>query len=281
LGGGGGGRGLGARGLGIGTGSSAEAGEHYASVTRVETPTGAGLENRDIALLVLDRAGTLTPYEIARTPPAAGDMMVGIGYGQTDGSARGLPAGRKYRGSNAIGVVDAREISIAGALSCYGDSGGPGFVGDRIAGVVSRGTADTCEASDAIYTRVDAFASWIDGIVAAVAGEPEGPADPGMDPADPGGDPGDPGGDPGGGEPGGDPGDPGADPGGEPDPGGDPGGEWDPECGCEPEPGADPGGDPGGDPADSDGDFCPDEVDLNPDLHEEFPWTYWGEPCLF
>jgi V8-like Glu-specific endopeptidase len=227
----------------VGTGPSAEGGEHYANVTRIEIQPGTGIENRDIALLVLDRAGSLTPYEIARAAPAAGDMMVGIGYGQTDGSRPGLPSGRKYRGQNRIGVVEAREIRIAGALACWGDSGGPGFVGDQVAGVVSRGTADTCEGSDAIYTRVDAFASWIDGIVREVEREPEGggggPGGEGTDPGGRGGDPGGRGGeDPGGEDPGG------GDPGGE-DPGGeDPGGEGAGDPGGGGDPGADPGEEP-------------------------------------
>lgn len=157
--------------LSVGTGAEANGSSVYARVTDVRTTSGDMFDGNDIAVLLLDRAGALTPYAWSRTAPTLGEAVVGIGYGQTDGSRRGLPAGRKFRGTGTIGRVLAKEVQTARPLPCYGDSGGPMFNrAGRVIGVVSRGTASTCEGGVAVYTRTDAHAALIDDAIAATGG---------------------------------------------------------------------------------------------------------------
>lgn len=172
--------------LSVGTGPQANGSAVYARVTEVRTTSGDMFDGNDIAVVLLDRAGALTPYAWSRTAPTLGEAVVGIGYGQTDGSRRGLPAGRKFRGTGSIGRVLAKEVYTARPLPCYGDSGGPMFNrAGRVIGVVSRGTASTCEGGVAVYTRTDAHAALIDGAIAATGGggmEPPAMEPPAMEP---------------------------------------------------------------------------------------------------
>lgn len=166
-------------GLSVGTGPRADGSNVYARVSSVRTPPGVGssIENSDIAILILDRAGSLTPYRPSFNAPRVGESIVGIGYGQTNGTRRGLPAGRKYRGTGTIGSLSARELVTARPLPCYGDSGGPLFnAGGEVIGVVSRGTASTCEGGRGVYTRVDAFRAFIEQAIRETGGTvPPGP----------------------------------------------------------------------------------------------------------
>jgi V8-like Glu-specific endopeptidase len=172
--------------LSVGTGPQANGSVVYARVTEVRTTSGNMFDGNDIAVLLLDRAGALTPYAWSRTAPTVGEEVVGIGYGQTDGSRRGMPAGRKFRGTGSIGRVLAKEVYTARPLPCYGDSGGPLFNrAGRVIGVVSRGTASTCEGGVGVYTRTDAHAALIDGAIAATGGggmEPPPAEPPPMEP---------------------------------------------------------------------------------------------------
>lgn len=70
------------------------------------------------------------------------------------------------------GVLDTTDpadgLRSNGVDSCYGDSGGPLIVSDgdggyRLAGVVSWGLTCANRTSYGVYTRVDAFRSWING----------------------------------------------------------------------------------------------------------------------
>lgn len=239
--------------MSVGTGPDADGSTPYANVTAIRAAPG-GLEAGDIALLILDRAGSLTPYRyVTDSPPAAGARVIGIGYGQTTDSDGG---GRKFRGESTIGFLDAQEFTTSGALSCYGDSGGPGFLADgRIFGVVSRGTTDSCERGQTVYVRTDAFRSLIESAIAEGGGAAPPPGDP-----PPGGDPTEP--PPGGGDPT------------EPPPDGGDSGEPPPPPG-----GSDPGTPPPGGEGDSDGDGCPDHVDAWPYDWEPEPYTWWGEAC--
>ena len=171
----------GTRGMSIGVGPRADGSREYARVTAARTPRGGGFEGNDIAVLLLDRAGDLTPYALGTDAPVRGAAIVGVGYGQTSDASRA--AGRKYRGTSTIGSVTANEIITSGPLSCYGDSGGPLFdASGRVIGVVSRGTASTCGGGRTIYTRVDAHRAMIDAAIRETGGMPgEGTADPGTD----------------------------------------------------------------------------------------------------
>jgi len=72
-------------------------------------------------------------------------------------------------GEQNLGVGD-REVSHAG-----GDSGGPGFIGGKIAGVHSWGSETTSYGGYGGDTRVSVYAGWIDSIVGNFV--PEGGAD--------------------------------------------------------------------------------------------------------
>lgn len=171
----------------IGVGPRADGREVYARVSEIRTPRSGSFAGNDIAVLILASAGSLTPYEPSFAAPRVGDPVVGIGYGQTNGSRRGLPSGRKYRGASRIGALGRMEIVTAGPLSCYGDSGGPLFdAAGRVIGVVSRGTAGTCEGGSTIYTRVDAHRALIErALVDTGATVPSPPLPEPAPPSDP------------------------------------------------------------------------------------------------
>jgi hypothetical protein len=163
----------------IGVGPRADGSSVYARVSEIRTARASRFEGNDIAVLVLERAGSLAPYEVSFVAPRVGDPIVGIGYGQTSGGRRGLPAGRKYRGAGTIGRLGSMEIVTQRALPCYGDSGGPLFdAAGRVIGVVSRGTAGTCEGGSGIYTRVDAHRALIERAISDTGGVAPPPAEP-------------------------------------------------------------------------------------------------------
>jgi hypothetical protein len=163
----------------IGVGPRADGSSTYARVSEIRTARASRFEGNDIAVLILERAGALVPYEASFVAPRIGDPIVGIGYGQTNGSRRGLPAGRKYRGAGTIGRLGSMEIVTQRALPCYGDSGGPLFdAAGRVIGVASRGTAGTCEGGSGIYTRVDAHRSLIETAIADTGGVAPPPSEP-------------------------------------------------------------------------------------------------------
>lgn len=167
----------------IGVGPRADGSSVYARVSEVRTARASRFEGNDIAVLLLTSAGSLTPYEVSFVAPRVGDPIIGIGYGQTNGSRRGLPAGRKYRGASTIGRLGAMEIVTQRALPCYGDSGGPLFdAAGRVIGVVSRGTASMCEGGSGIYTRVDAHRALIERAIADTGATPPPPTPPPAEP---------------------------------------------------------------------------------------------------
>ena len=177
----------------VGVGATRDAGSTYAAVAAVRKPTAGTWLDQDIALLILDAAGSSTPYPWGGTV-VTGDRVIGIGYGHTERDAG--DAGTKRRGESTIAAVEGNTFTSSGALGCYGDSGGPGFLDGRLAGVASRITnRASCAESVTIYMRVEAFRELIESTIAEAGGP--GAGDPG------GGDPG--GGAPGGGAPGGDP----------------------------------------------------------------------------
>lgn len=155
----------------VNVGASIDSGYLYADVTEVRTTPGSGIEEVDIALLLLDREGSLTPYDWVRDrAPRVGDPITAIGYGQTRiGPSGSSPAGTKYRGEAQITQLYDTEFEISGPTTCFGDSGGPGFLADgRVFGVVSRGDFNC--SSGSIYTRTDAFVDLIDGAIRDTGG---------------------------------------------------------------------------------------------------------------
>lgn len=122
----------------IGVGPDHDEGRVRSRVQRIRTPppgSTADPTDSDIALLILESTiDDITPYDWVRTDPAArvGDPIVGIGYGESERE----DTGTKRRGESRVLGIASRTFDT-GALSCYGDSGGPGFLADgRIWGVV-------------------------------------------------------------------------------------------------------------------------------------------------
>ncbi len=226
----------------IRSGPAFEGAQTIAGVVDYVTTQGE-LDGQDIAVLLLDRPVTLTPYQWQRDGALAdGTAIVGIGYGLTS-----PPTGpnqepvRKHRGTSAVERSTQTEFFTTTSISCYGDSGGPAFdPAGVIIGVVSRGTDEECR-EQSIYTRTDAFRTLIEGALARAgtgATTPPGTSPPGTSPTPPGTTP------------------PGTAP-----------------------PGTAP---PGAQPTrgDRDGDYCPDEIDESPDRYDEYPYDAWGYPCL-
>jgi MYXO-CTERM domain-containing protein len=85
------------------------------------------------------------------------------GYGTTDADGGG--DGQKREGIARIFSYDALDFVYTSnpAQTCFGDSGGPGFVTidgvEYLAGITSRGDAECAQFG--IDTRVDAYADWV------------------------------------------------------------------------------------------------------------------------
>jgi Ca2+-binding RTX toxin-like protein len=95
---------------------------------------------------------------------ASGSLL----YDFDDGTAANDSLGNNSHVKN-LGL-GAREINLA-----HGDSGSPGFIDGKIAGVHSWGTMSTGYGAYGGDTRVSAYAAWIDSIVGSAV--PEGGAD--------------------------------------------------------------------------------------------------------
>jgi hypothetical protein len=148
--------------LTIVAGDTFRTGTPLARGKKLVVPTGTTLCGRDIALIELDRAVSITPLAANLDHAlAVGDRLKMVGYGKRGDD---LGAGRKFvrEGVPVLGLSTAELL--VGEVSCNGDSGGPAIDKGRAAvvGVVSRG-GPTCEGPDArsIYTRTDAFASLV------------------------------------------------------------------------------------------------------------------------
>jgi secreted trypsin-like serine protease len=67
------------------------------------------------------------------------------------------------------GIAGRSELCLgnyfSGKTACYGDSGGPAIIGDRVAGVTSRSGQvwlyGNCQLAPIIYTDVAFFRPWI------------------------------------------------------------------------------------------------------------------------
>ena len=116
----------------VGTGATSSGGTTYANVTDVRKTTGAFSDN-DIAVLLLDRSGSLTPYAwAADMPPASGARVIGVAmnFGLVHSgnwsasdvtfatSASGMRSGAVARGvEGADSVAAASDARAQGARS--------------------------------------------------------------------------------------------------------------------------------------------------------------------
>lgn len=117
----------------------------------------------DVAVVILDDEVTsVTPSPINTSKVSKGDEITLVGYGYTSNSG-GNSEGEKYVGDNSISRVTANELRYRGdATICNGDSGGPSFIGDKVAGVHSWGTGSGyCTEGVGADKRVDYYADWI------------------------------------------------------------------------------------------------------------------------
>ncbi len=157
------------------TGANGRNGQVYAQVTEIVTTddegpmTGAGQEpSNDIAVLILDQAGSLQPYQIVRDRmDMVGERIVAIGYGLNDGLQGG---GSKFRGAGQVNR-EGQTLFHTGGLVCSGDSGGPGFLSDgRVVGVAHAADVDSGCQNLGTYVRTDAWVELLDRAVERAGG---------------------------------------------------------------------------------------------------------------
>jgi len=164
-------------------------GELYAVDAFVPHPSYNELSNaNDIALVHLTEpleGVTPRPFMVDSLQPlvdAAYDdntslPIFAVGFGATEG-IQSSGSGLKRSTTVALDHLQHDEFvsNFAGSGTCFGDSGGPGFADydgtPHVAGVTSAGYGcsplnphcDPCQTST-VYTRVDAYADWIQGVI--------------------------------------------------------------------------------------------------------------------
>ncbi len=116
----------------------------------------------DHALVLLDRDVPVEPMSVARSVPAVGQVIQGVGYGLTAVGASAQPV--RWWVEEPVTSVEDGSFTVSGGGErglCNGDSGGPAIVmgpsGPAVAGTVSQGEL-SCVGED-IYSVPDA--DWI------------------------------------------------------------------------------------------------------------------------
>ncbi|MCC6808956.1 MAG: trypsin-like serine protease [Deltaproteobacteria bacterium] len=134
---------------------------------RIFVPKLSSLCDRDIAVVVLDRALAFAPQPLAGALPDDDTSLTAVGYGLTEHGTSGerrrregmriLTVGPSWDGGLWLG---ARELETSGG-PCSGDSGGPLLdEDDAIVGVVSRG--GSCRRDDGnIYSSAIGHSTFI------------------------------------------------------------------------------------------------------------------------
>lgn len=153
---------------------------------RAVVPDGANLFGKDVALVEL-ASPVPGPYaKLSEATPANNSRVEMIGWGVT--CPQSLP-GIFYCGQPPLklqsatvnlsadwmctslpqGISGPNELCVGsyfeGKSACFGDSGGPAIVGDRVVGVTSRTTHvwlyGNCQIAPAIYTDLAVHRGWI------------------------------------------------------------------------------------------------------------------------
>ncbi|MCU0663666.1 MAG: trypsin-like serine protease [Myxococcota bacterium] len=130
----------------------------------------------DLALALLSADTQIGTYCLqAGQDPVVDDTGVAVGYGRANTNLGAL-TGRRRMGEVTVLEVWDRELKTGEpAGTCSGDSGGPLFVeqGDNsvVGGVVSRGTAGCIASAGSVFTKISAYADWIDEQVFAWTGD--------------------------------------------------------------------------------------------------------------
>lgn len=157
-----------------------------AHITAVHTPPDARLAGADIALLELAAPVDLPPAQLPTGTPPNGTTVTLIGWGLTCTQSVpplyhcGTSPAQLHRvdvrvnpdwqcTSPIYGIHGPTELCLgdylSGKTACYGDSGGPALLGDRIVGVTSRSGQvwlyGNCYLAPIVYTDVFVFLPWI------------------------------------------------------------------------------------------------------------------------
>ena len=157
--------------------------------------------DNDLAILRLSEPVlNVDPSAIFRDSPLVGDLLFIVGFGGTGTAEDGNDGtfGVKRVGITTIDEVTDTLVSWifddeSETNTTAGDSGGPGYIdidGNLfVASVTSGGTnLDSSLGDFAFNTRVDAFADWIDLVVATTPADPPAQSDPIADSDPPNGD---------------------------------------------------------------------------------------------
>lgn len=142
----------------------------------VELPAEASAASHDVGIIVLDRPADMPQYGVLPTPDAAGKLipddseLTAVGYGVQSFTGNGRPEDAVFgsRANADLTLAAAPDSVAAGVLAvspgtgpnrgdvCYGDSGGPLFVGDTktVIAVVSGGTDQHCQ-GPSLAARID------------------------------------------------------------------------------------------------------------------------------
>ena len=138
----------------------------------------------DVGVLVLERASATPPRAIASACTAeqlvTGAKVRVVGFGLTTQAGTGDNTKLHQAQLTVVDPTCTTEAACASAVAphgefvaggggkdaCFGDSGGPIYLGDALIGVVSRGMAVAGKpcGGGGIYVRADAVAGWIERV---------------------------------------------------------------------------------------------------------------------
>ena len=134
-----------------------------------------GNDSNDIAVVILEQPTAIPPLTFNHFDlPAklAGSAVRLVGYGLTDGSdTAGTTAGTRHTAPTTLNFIRPQIVELWDNMhsNCEGDSGGPALMmlngKERIAGITQVGYVGCPVKLAASDTRVDAYASFVDGYV--------------------------------------------------------------------------------------------------------------------